>query len=521
MNRFTAEVKVGLLVIGAMLLLVYMSFRVGGLDFGGDGGYLLELRTDNVAGLAKNGEVLMAGIQVGVIEDIRLEGNKALVVLRIKEGVELPADSSANLKTHGVLGEKYVSITPGTDSVSVRQGGRIGTGPPPGDLDRLVRSLNDVVFDVKKITERLANVLGTQEAQDKMEDIVSGLRDTVVATKDILAENRKNLRSSIENMSVLTETLKAIVDTNRGNIDSTFSNMAGVTSKLNDLVAENRRNLHDAIANLNGVGLKLNTTLETVQSVVRKIDDGDGTMGKLVNNPALYDDLQVTVHDLKRMMAGLNAGEGSLGKLLVDDSAYNELQMTMSNLNDITDKVNAGEGTLGKLVKEDEVHENLNEALAGLNDIIKKTDRYRIQIGYQGQHLFKQGDTKHYFGVKLQPRQDRFYYFALVDDPGGKKYDKVTEINTNSSVSGQETVHTEEKVTEEELKFTALAAKRFSFLTLKGGLMESSGGVGADMDFFSDQFRLSLEAFDFSRDSSRPPPPEVHRQVDILETFSA
>jgi phospholipid/cholesterol/gamma-HCH transport system substrate-binding protein len=525
------EAKVGLLVLAGLLLLVYMSFKVGKIGFGPGGGYVVTLELDNAVGLAKEGEVLVAGIPVGRVEDIRLRNGRAQLILRLRGDVELPADSTGNVRTQGVLGEKYVEIQPGKSSKVLAEGAAMTAGAPPGDLDQLVTNLNGVAADIKRVSERLANVLGTPEGEESLRDLLSGLRDTAVALREVVAENRGALRASLENAAALTGDLRELVAANRANIDETLAqtrdftrtlaeqtpgiarNLQLLTADLGAVVAENRADLRAGVENLRRASAQLADTLSAVDALVAAANSPTGTLGRLIHDDALHRDLQDTLGDVRSVLGRLERGEGTLGKLLTDDAAYAELTEGLENLRSITDKIDRGEGTLGKLVNEESVHSNLNQTLEGITDFVAGANRFQFQLGYSGEYLAKLGEGKHTFGLEIRPRQDRFYSVALVDDPRGSRETEVTE-RVISDEGGTRTVREEETVTRDRFKFSAQVGKRFSFLTLRGGILESSGGVGADVDLFADRLRLTFEAFDFARDEGPP-----HLKVGARWTF--
>jgi phospholipid/cholesterol/gamma-HCH transport system substrate-binding protein len=521
MQRMSPEAKVGLLVLAGLLLLVYMSFKVGKIGFGAGGGYTVTLELDNAAGLAREAEVLVAGIPVGIVQGIGLKDGRALLSLRLRDEVQLPVDSSGSLRTHGVLGEKYVEIVPGTSSRYLADGDTLAAGAPPGDLDRLVTNLNAISTDIKRVTERLANVLGNQEGEDNLREIVTGLRDTAVSLRQVVAENRETLRGTLENFAAVSGDLRELLAQNRSNIDESLANartftrtlaertpaiarnLEELTGNLGAVVAENRDDFRASVANLRVASEKLSVTLDQVDALVTAANSPEGTLGKLIHDDSLHRELQDAVGELRTVLGRLEKGEGTLGKLLTDDTAYAELTEGLGSLRNISEKIDRGQGTLGKLVNEDSVHSNLNQTLEGITDFVAGTNRFQFELGYEGDYLAKLGEAKNTFGVEVRPRQDRFYYVALVDDPRGDQQTETTET-TVTDETGTHVVREEQTVTRDKFKFSAQVGKRFSFLTLRGGVFESSGGVGADADFFSDRLRLTLEAFDFARDEGPP-----------------
>ena len=117
--------------------------------------------------------------------------------------------------------------------------------------------------------------------------------------------------------------------------------------------------LHQLAANLNEVG--------------EQLAQGRGTLGKLINSDELYQDLQVMAADIKKVTGELAAGKGTLGKLMNDDSLYVEISAVSSNLAVVTDRLVAGEGTLGKLSRDDALYDEVKvlveEAIATLDDL--------------------------------------------------------------------------------------------------------------------------------------------------------
>lgn len=121
--------------------------------------------------------------------------------------------------------------------------------------------------------------------------------------------------------------------------------------------------------------------LQRLESVAEKIDSGEGTLGQLVNNEALYTDLHVTISQLREIVGGVRNGEGTVGKLMVDPALYDNINATAANLKTITDKVNSGKGTVGKLINEDKVYNDLTDALADIREIVAKTNDGKGTLG--------------------------------------------------------------------------------------------------------------------------------------------
>ena len=118
MSSVSSEAKVGLFVLVGLIILGYMSFQVGKQPFGLKRGYTLDVAFDSAAGLDQDASVQIAGVEIGRVESIVLKDGKAVVRLRIGAKVKLEKDTIAAIKTHGILGEKYVELYPGTQGAA-------------------------------------------------------------------------------------------------------------------------------------------------------------------------------------------------------------------------------------------------------------------------------------------------------------------------------------------------------------------------------------------------------------------
>ena len=110
------EVRVGIFVFIGLVILGYMALRVNKAKFKTVEGYQLTVFFDSVSGLVKNSPVQVAGIEVGRVTNITLKDGRAEVTMIIRKGVPIYADAQAAIKSQGVLGDKFIEITPGKAS---------------------------------------------------------------------------------------------------------------------------------------------------------------------------------------------------------------------------------------------------------------------------------------------------------------------------------------------------------------------------------------------------------------------
>jgi phospholipid/cholesterol/gamma-HCH transport system substrate-binding protein len=151
----------------------------------------------------------------------------------------------------------------------------------------------------------------------------------------------------------------------------------GLFQKIDKLVSSNTDNV--------------TTTLNNLQDITTKLKQGEGTLGKLINDPKLHDELLATVAEIKSaaadakvfvtdtqsIMAQVKSGKGTLGTLLYDEESAASIKATVKNFRDVSDKIAKGEGTLGKLLSDDSLY-------LGVQNTLKKADRAIDGLGDSG-----------------------------------------------------------------------------------------------------------------------------------------
>lgn len=456
MLKLSPEAKVGIFVLIGIILLVYMSLRVGGIQFGREEGYEIFIRFDSAAGLDKDASVRVAGVEIGRVKDILLQNNKAKVVLRIHPDVKIGKDFTAVLKTKGLLGERYVELIPGSPSAaSMESGGEITRITTYTDMDKLITILSDAAVDIKKVSEALGNVLGGNEGQATLKNIVNNIEDITKRLDNIVKNNDEKFGRMMTNFEEFSKVLNEKGPEITGGLKA-------VADNLNQVIAENRGPLKDGIGNIKTATDKLGETLDTINRLAKNVEPK------------------------------------------IDDS--------VNGINSIVKKIDKGEGTLGKLVNDASVHDNFNKTLTGINSYLGKVESFKTFIGYRGEYLFDASDTKSYISIKLQPKSDKYYLLEVVDDPLGRRRTETTETTV-----GATTTAIKEVKTSDSLKFSLQVAKRFKDLTLRGGIIESTGGAGMDYYMFKDRLRFTFEAFDF--DKKRNPHLKAGLTFDLNKYF--
>ena len=138
MKRIDTELLVGLFMIIGIACLTYLSVKLGRMEIVGDKGYKLYAEFSEIGGLKNGASVEIAGVEVGRVKNISLSDYQAKIELQINSGVKIQEDSIAAVKTKGLLGEKYIQISPGGDDKIIPPGGKIRETQPPLDLEKAI-----------------------------------------------------------------------------------------------------------------------------------------------------------------------------------------------------------------------------------------------------------------------------------------------------------------------------------------------------------------------------------------------
>ncbi len=138
MRRATLDLAVGVFVLAGLLALGWLSVKLGRVDLFGGAGYQVSADFPSVGGLKPGSSVEIAGVEVGRVDRIVLADYQARVIMRIRGGVQLQEDAIASIKTKGLIGEKFIRISPGGSDRLIQPNGRITEVEPPVDFEELL-----------------------------------------------------------------------------------------------------------------------------------------------------------------------------------------------------------------------------------------------------------------------------------------------------------------------------------------------------------------------------------------------
>ncbi|MBI1735296.1 MAG: outer membrane lipid asymmetry maintenance protein MlaD [Candidatus Rokubacteria bacterium] len=138
MERTKLNIGVGVFMLLGILAMGYLSIKLGRVSFLGGGGYVVTVDFPSIGGLKEGSTVEIAGVEIGRVESIGLVDYQARVVLRVNRDVKLQEDTIASIKTKGLIGEKYVRVSPGGSEKLIPPNGKIREVEAPVDFEELL-----------------------------------------------------------------------------------------------------------------------------------------------------------------------------------------------------------------------------------------------------------------------------------------------------------------------------------------------------------------------------------------------
>jgi phospholipid/cholesterol/gamma-HCH transport system substrate-binding protein len=420
--------KVGLLVLVTLAASIAI-YRFVDEGSRGDEGYLAYAIFDDVQGLVEKSRVVVAGIPVGVIEKIRLQGDRARVEIRIESGVKLFKDATVGQRSASLLGEVLLQIKPGNPKAGpLKDGDQIAAEVKAAGTDDIMRSVGEIAESVKKVTAQLERAFGNDTAGDQMANALRNLSEAIESINRTIKTNEDVVNTTLDNVESITTDA-------RPKIERILSHIEAVTNQLDTAVSSN-------------------------------IKGPDGGVGRI-------DD---TVASVQR--------------------AAHELESSLGDIKAVTERTARGEGTLGRLTHDEKLINEVEGIAEGISNVIGPIARLQTIVRLRSEYNFLANTFKNYVGLRLAPREDRYYRFELVNDPRGRTTFTQRQVRTSPPKDGEPEFYQQTiSETKDQFRFTLQFAKRIYFATFRFGILESTGALGLDVHLLNDNLELNIDAF--------------------------
>ncbi len=305
-RAFRQEIKIGLFLAIALAIIMLFIFVVGDLStIFKKKGYPLYTYYDSVAGLEKRTVVRLAGVKVGYIQEIRLKESQAEVEMSIDPKVQISRDSKATLASLGLLGEKYVEILPGEEDRMAQPGDTIASLPSVS-FDQLGLMLSSIGEEIKGTSQALRELLGADEKRGSIGETLQNLSAFSSELNDFFKENRANFTRSVESSRQAIQNFDS-------RAEAVSEELEELIQLIRDTVEENRGKLKGNMEDVNELISKIEEALRVLNESLEKLNKGEGTLGKLIQDPELYERTEQTVGEIQKMVAPVSSLRVSAG----------------------------------------------------------------------------------------------------------------------------------------------------------------------------------------------------------------
>ena len=332
-----SELKIGVTAVVAIALTAVLVVSVGGASGFSWQRYNLKTSFQDVQGLKTGAVVRIAGVEVGKVTSVQLQGTGVEVGLSVKKEnrSRITTESRASIGSLSLLGEPLIDISAAASGTPLNEGDSVVSVKPPVQFTDVAASANQ----------------GIVEATAVLKDIRSG-KGTVgkLFTDEALY---RELNAFVESANQVTASI------NRGR---------GTLGKLT-----NDPKAYD----------ELNASLANLREVTDRIKAGEGSLGQLLHDDKLAKSLTAASQNFEQVSGRLGRGDNTAGKLLTEKELYDRINSTANRLDQLARNLNEGQGTAGQLLHNKEMYDNMNSAaneLKGLIADIRKDPKKYLNV---------------------------------------------------------------------------------------------------------------------------------------------
>jgi phospholipid/cholesterol/gamma-HCH transport system substrate-binding protein len=445
MPRLSSAAKVGVMTI-LLVAAIYVAYRFIAPDAGTRAGYSVYAYLPDLSGVAPRSRVMISGVQVGVIDRISLDKGRARVDVRMRPEFKLYQDATIGRRASSLIGEYFVVLAPGTEGKpEIPDGGEVRFLMPEATIQGLQEQLREILLDVKDVTATLKNTVGSDTGQKQIADILKNIAQVTEELAGAVKENRGAVREAITNVNTITQQ-------STPEINAILKNVRQVTTDLKDLLATK-----EAAAAAAGPG-------------------GAGTGQPGAGGEPKAGELRNTIERVNR--------------------ASESLENVLQHADNVAARIDRGEGTVGRLTKDETLINEVEDVVAGVGDLVGGIGRLQTVVGLREDYNFLANTIKSYVEIRLQPTEDKYYLFEIVNDPRGLTSVEQIDVDTTNP---NDPPHYREirTVTTNSWRFSFQFAKRLGPFTGRFGIRESTGGIGVDLHLLNDRFELRQDLFGF------------------------
>jgi len=455
------SVSAGIRVAVLFLLLTLGSYLVWknlGQNPAGKDNYTLFAKFRDASGLPKGSKIVVAGLPQGEVTDLEVEGRYAKVTFKLRDEIDVWTSGVVIKKATSLLGDNYLEIDPGEKSKQMPDGtSREFTllGPKCATYRDSDRRKSDPCRQVPNVIEATT----PDQLMHRIEQTLPNVDRVLASVRDLSEDVRRIVNGPLQSVATRVD---GLVQREAGTVASIIQRADRSMEKIEQIAGDLRNMTKGADPQ--------------IEKILKNLDEASSEAKGLV--ATAKQELEQT-------------GSALRGKL-------DKLDGVIANTESITDKINNDKGTIGRLLNSPVIADNVEQITDDAKGFLGTLFGLRAYVGLRSEYNIFAGLARHYITVELHTRPDKYYLIELEKGPRGNYPD--VSLTFDPTVDPNNWIR--KTVIEDKLRFTFQFAKRFGWLTLRYGLKESTGGIGADGDFtFGGRaLRLSADVFDATFD---------------------
>ncbi|MBP7652590.1 MCE family protein [Candidatus Dependentiae bacterium] len=319
------EIKVGLFFLAALTIFVVIILKVKHIEFNNNY-YDLYAYFAGVSGIENNSPVKLAGLKIGRVIKIEpdMSTNKIRIKIRIDGDKKIRKDAVVKLQMENLMGAKHISVSFGKSNDFFKNN-EVITSVEEADIEKLISSITETANETK------------------------------ILVKDLNANQSKVLNKFYD-----------ILDDNKNKIKSFIANIEEIT-------VESKPKISNVLDYLEKSMPDLNKSLNNIEVITATIKDGKGTLGKIINDPKLYDELLVSIENIKSSFKRIDnviaKNEKNIDEIISGlKQTIEPVKTSFTNISQITEKIKNGEGTIGKLISDTELYNTTKHTIEKISE---------------------------------------------------------------------------------------------------------------------------------------------------------
>ena len=299
--------KVGLLALGAIIAVTAVSLKITA-NQSGFGDYVTYTTVlKDASGIVERSSIKVAGINAGRIKKIELQGDQALVTFEMLDQIKLTKNSVLKIKSVGFLGDKFLDVSLGDQGADRLPEGAMIPSKGGEGFEELAKDASEVMKEVKEIAQTVKESLRDEQGENQIKKIVANVNELTASLKRLTTGNEEKINKIIDDVSAITQQLA--FETDRYQRDSLMSDLSKVGPILD----------------------KADAAVADLKVIIADLKEGKGTVGKLLRDDAVVDQVSQTLSSVNRLVnrinnieadvslfSGLNTSGGSVTQFNLD-----------------------------------------------------------------------------------------------------------------------------------------------------------------------------------------------------------